>query len=59
MALQVHFEAAAAVPLHARHVHSFPAALLALAQEQGVQQLELSLTRGRWVSVHCSGALAT
>ena len=47
---QVHFEAAAVAPVHARHAGSFPASLLALVREQGVQQLELSLTRGRWVS---------
>ncbi|PRW56630.1 GPI transamidase component Gpi16 subunit family isoform 1 [Chlorella sorokiniana] len=44
----VHFEAVVDAPLHSRHAGSFPASLLALAREQGVEQLELSLTRGRW-----------
>lgn len=46
----MHFEAAAAVPLGTRHAGTFNAALLSLVRQRGVQQLELSLTQGRWVS---------
>ena len=48
--LQAHFEFSSSVPLAARHAGTFPAPLLSLARQHGVQQLELSLTQGRWVS---------
>lgn len=48
--MQAHLEIAASIPLHTRHAAAFPAALLGLAREQGVRQLELSLSQGRWVS---------
>ena len=47
---QVHFEVSVAASLHSPHSGSLPTSLLALAREQGVEQLELSLTKGRWVN---------
>ena len=48
--VQAHLEMASEVPLHSSHFGVFPPALLALARRHSVMQLELSLTRGRWVS---------